>query len=80
MKTEIEIKETVQGSWGRMNHYSPKKGDRGYIDGYVNQNDGYAVVVIGEHICNVSTANLKAIGLITEKNYEYKPTKTDRSS
>lgn len=66
MKTEVEIKETVQGSWGRINYYSPKKGDRGYIDGYVNQNDGYAIVVIGENICNVSIANLKVIGLITE--------------
>lgn len=56
MKTKVELKEDVQQS-------QLKKGDKGYIDGYVQaaDNRGYAVVVVGEIVDYCPLYNLKVI-------------------
>ena len=56
MKTKVELIDEVQQS-------QLKKGDRGYIDGYVQaaDNRGYAVVVVGEIVDLCQVWNLKVI-------------------
>lgn len=56
MKTKVELKEDVKQS-------QLKKGDKGYIDGYVQaaDNRGYAVVVVGEIVDYCPLYNLKVI-------------------
>jgi len=56
MKTTVELKDDVQQS-------QLKKGDKGYIDGYVQaaDNRGYAVVVVGEIVDYCPLYNLKVI-------------------
>lgn len=55
MKTKVEIIANIT-------ECLHKKGDRGYIDGYVRaaDNRGYAVVVVDEKIDFVALYNLKA--------------------
>ena len=56
MKTKVELKDDVQQS-------QLKKGDKGYIDGYLRaaDNRGYAVVVVGERLDFVPLYSLKVI-------------------
>ena len=56
MKTKVEVKEDERQS-------QLKKGDKGYIDGYVRaaDNRGYAVVVVGDIIDFCPLYNLKVI-------------------
>jgi|2_EtaG_2_1085320.scaffolds.fasta_scaffold37301_2 sugar lactone lactonase YvrE len=56
MKTKVEIKTDVH-------QCQLKKGEKGYIDGYVRaaDNRGYAVVVVGERLDFVPLYSLKVL-------------------
>ena len=56
MKTKVEITSDVHQE-------RAKKGDIGYIDGYVRGGDErpYSVVIIGEYVCLVPVFQLKVI-------------------
>jgi len=58
MKTKVELKNDDQ----RYNEY--KKGERGYIDGYVRGADNrpYLCIVIGERIIMCLSNEVKVIG------------------
>ena len=58
MKTEVEIQSSID-------HSQLRKGEKGYIDGYINVQFGpYAVVVVGEKIDLIP---LYALRVITPK-------------